>query len=72
MTITHDILMMLRPALAVPIAWLLYAIVLILMKKPQGKKQLKLCIGFCVIFGVAATIALIIINQLPGLIIGQR
>jgi hypothetical protein len=69
--ITHDILMMLRPALIIPIAWLLYAILLIAQKNPNGKKQLKLCIGFSGIFGVAACIVIMILNQIPTLIINR-
>ena len=70
MNITTDILTSLRPALIIPIAWLLYSLILILLRKPQGKWHLKRCIAFCVIFGLAAAAALVIINQVPNMIVG--
>lgn len=70
MNITTDIITSLRPALIIPIVWLLYSLILILMKKPQGKWHLKRCIGFCVIFGLAAAIALAIISRVPSMIVG--
>ena len=69
MNITTDILTSLRPALIIPTVWLLYSLILILLKKPQGKWHLKRCITFCVIFGLAVAIALAIISRVPNMIV---
>lgn len=58
----------LRPILVIPAIWLLYALLLIVKKNPKGKRQLKLCIGFCVIFGIMAAVAIAIFSQIPDMI----
>lgn len=58
----------LRPMLVIPAIWLIYSLLLIAKHNPKGKRQLKLCIGFCVIFGAAALIVIAILSQLPSMI----
>lgn len=66
--LSNTLYAILRPMLIIPTIWLLYALLLIAKHNPKGKRQLKLCIGFCVIFSIATIIVIAILNQLPDMI----
>lgn len=66
--LVNTLLAALRPMLVIPAIWLIYSLLLIAKDNPKGKRQLKLCIGFCVIFGIAALAVIAMLSQLPSII----